>query len=522
MGVVMDLVAPGRVGAYAPGHDYWYEPRGMASSAGVRVSAETSLRTSTVYACTSLLSEVTASLPLWVYRRIDDDRRERAGEHRVSRLLHDRPNSWQSAVDFRTMLGMHQLLKGNGYAFKKRGYDGQVEELIPLEPDNVRVEVASDRTLRYRVREQVGVEQTYLPEEIFHLRGLTLNGYTGVSVIEYARQTIGLALATEEYAARFFGSGAALRGVIEAPFAMEQDQVDRLRAQFTETYTGLSNSHKTAILEGGAKFSSVSIGPEDSQLIEQMEARAEDLCRWFRIPPHMVGLTSKSTSWGSGVEQMSIGFVVYTLVPWIRRWEQAIDRDLVTEEDYFASVTVDGLLRGDTKSRYEAYQIAVGGPAPWMTRQEVRRLENLEPLDGLDSVLQPLNMGSVGDAESARLGARTRQAPEKAATALGKLAVFARDAAARVIRKEIGALSREAQRAADDPAGWVAAVDGFYAEHAAYVAEALHIPRAQASWYVAEQAAHLKARGASVMEDWERTRVPDLVGLALDAAEVAA
>jgi hypothetical protein len=255
---------------------------------------------------------------------------------------------------------------------------------------------------------------------------------------------------------------------------------------------------------------------EDAQFLATREFQSEDVCRWFRVPPHMVGLTSKTTSWGSGIEQLSLNFLIYTLMIWLKRWEQAVGRDLIlAPQTYYAEFLTDALLRGNTKDRYDAYAIARNWG--WLSANDIRRRENENPIPNGDVYLQPLNMVEAGsppaDAPPPALPAG------KSAGAAAHYALLVHDAAARVIRREIAALTKVAQRTADDASAWRAEVAAFYADHAAFVASALRVPLASAERYVGEQRAALERYGARAMVDWETCRVTDLVALAMGQEE---
>lgn len=248
------------------------------------------------------------------------------------------------------------------------------------------------------------------------------------------------------------------------------------------------------------EWQAIGLNNKDSQFLESREFQAEDICRWFRVPPHMVGLTSKSTSWGSGIEQMSIGFVTYTLMPWIVRWQQAITRDLIlAPQKYFVEFVVDALLRGDTLARFNAYQIARNNG--WMNVDEIRQRENMNPLpDGTGQVyLQPLNMQPVGEPQLGAGGSNTE-----------RLRAIAQESAARVVRKEVAALTKAANRGRLD-----AELAEFYGEHAGFVAQTLAVPLDVAQRWVSEQQAEIAEHGAQGMGDWETRRTAALVALVL-------
>jgi HK97 family phage portal protein len=517
--ILASLFAPAvRATTPPPAHDdYWYNPVGLASAAGPRVGPDSAMRISAVWACVRVLSETIASLPLLVYRRRADGGRERASGHPLYDLLHSQPNRWQTAFEFFEMLTACVLLRGNAYAEIVPGPRGPVDQLIPLHPDRVTVEALRGGGQRYRVTRDDGTTNTLLDSEVLHLRGLSSDGITGLSVVEYAREAMGLSLATESYGARLFSQNARPGGVLTHPSKLSQDVADRIRTSWQQAHSGLANAHSVAVLEEGMKFEAVGMTNEDAQFLATREFQIEEVARWFRVPLHMISSTTKATSWGSGIEQLSLGFVTYTLLPWLRRWEQAISRDLISATDsYFCEFLVDGLLRGNIKDRYEAYAVARNWG--WLNADDIRAKENMNPLpDGKGQVyLQPLNMVEAGTPPPQPAPQPT---PPGNGASRAHYALLVQDAASRIIRREVAALSKAAQRTADDASAWRAAVAEFYADHAQYVSTSLRVPLADAERYVSEQRASLERYGARCMVDWETCRVADLVALAMGGAD---
>lgn len=480
----------------------WWTGAAQQSIAGVSVDADTALKISTVWACVGLLSETIASLPLVVFRRVGDDGRERAANNPLYDILHDQPNEIQTAAEFREMMTGHVLLRGNAYAQIVPGRRGPVDQLLPIHPDRVTVEKLPNNRLRYQVADDNGRKRPFNQEDMFHLRGPSRDGITGMSVIEFARDSFGMSIAAEQYGGRFFRNDSRPGGVLSAPGSLSDGAAARLKASWESAHAG-GNQSRVAVLEGGMTWQQVGISPGEAQFIESREFQAEDVCRWFRVPPHMVGLTSKATSWGSGIEQMSIGFVTYTLLPWLTRWRQSIGRDLIiAPQTYFADFLVEGLLRGDINSRYQAY--ATARQWGWLNVNEIRRMENMNSIGGAgDDYLQPMNMMPIDEAMSAI-----------ADGAPAHYQLLAEEAAGRVVRKEIAAMTRAAQRAPDSNA-FAAAVEEFYIDHVAHVAQTMRISIDAAYAYAAKNREALLGQGVSVMSDWETRRVNELAALAV-------
>jgi HK97 family phage portal protein len=518
MGLLAELVRPD-VRAYAAHDDYWFRPVGTASQTGIQINAETALQASAVWGCVRLIADTLAVMPIKVYRRRDDGGREEAPEHPLWDLLHYAPNPDMSAYVFKRLLMTHALLWGNAYARILPGPRGPVDQLIPLHPDQVRTErvpgptVGQVRTYRtrYRVYDESGREEVVNDEDIFHLTTLSIDGINGLSLIQYARDSVGLALAAKGYSARFYSQNARPGGILSYPGTLKDDAKQRLREVWQEAHAGLGNSHKVAVLPEAVKWQQVGLSNEDAQLIESMNWSVEDIARYFNVPLHLVQHMVKSTSWGSGLEEMKDEFVTYTMLPWMTNWEGTIQKDLiVATRRYFVKLNAESLLRGKLKDRYDAY--AVGRQWGWLSVNDILTIEDRNPIPNGDVYLEPLNMQEAGTARRSR--PLPEPEPSRDALARGHYLLLLHEAASAVVRKEVAALSKAAKKHADDPAGWAAAVEEFYAEHVGFVQAKLRVPKAVAEEYCAEQRAALLAGGASVMEDWEIRRVGDLMALA--------
>ena len=372
---------------------------GQQSNSGVDVDEESALKISTVYACVKVISETIASLPLNLLKELTNGDSEKAKQHPLYSILKDVPNSEMSSFTFREMLMTNLLLWGNAYALIKRNRNGEITELYPLKSKNMVVERdATTNAIKYTYTNNRGITKTYTPKQIFHIPAFSFDGIIGVSPITYAREAMGLALATEEFGARFFGNGARPGGVLEHPGVLKDPE--KLRESWNKVYQGTANSHKVAVLEEGMKYHEIGMSPEDSQFLQTRSFQITEICRIFRVPPHMVGDLSRSTF--SNIEHQSIDFVVHTIRPWLVRWEQAIARALLSEEErtiYFAKFNVDGLMRGDFVTRMNGYAIARQNG--WMSANEIRALENMNkiPADqGGDLYLLNGNMISAMDA----------------------------------------------------------------------------------------------------------------------------
>jgi HK97 family phage portal protein len=335
-----------------------------------------------VYSCVRILSEAVAGLPLHFYKYTEDGGKEKAAEHPLYFLLHDEPNPEMTSFVFRETLMTHLLLWGNAYAQIIRNGKGEVIGLYPLMPDRMGVERDSKGQLYYEYTVSMedaptvkGSTVVLPPTEVLHIPGLGFDGLVGYSPIAMAKNAIGMAIACEEYGAKFFANGAQPSGVLEHPGTIKDPT--RVRESWQSTFGGSHNANKVAVLEEGMKYTPISISPEQAQFLETRKFQINEIARIFRVPPHMVGDLEKSSF--SNIEQQSLEFVKYTLDPWVSRWEQSMARSLMTAEEkkkYFVKFNVDGLLRGDYQSRMNGY--AVGRQNGWMSANDIRELENLD------------------------------------------------------------------------------------------------------------------------------------------------
>lgn len=371
---------------------------GSQSASGATVTADTAVTVAAVYACARNVAEDIGKLPYPVYRRLPNDGKERAVTSPFWGLIHDRPFGGPttfglSSQQFREFLTFCAILRGDGFAFKNV-IAGQVRELIPIHPTRVRIEQLPDGEVIYRVTQRDGSVKDLTRREIFHLMGPTLNGINGASVISLARNDIGLALTAAEHTGNTLRGGGRHRLIIERPLEAPEwsrDTRERVIQEYEEGYAG-ANSYRTLFLEDGMHPSTVSMSNEDLELLATRKLTIADLARWFRMPLHKIQEMDRATF--SNIEVQSLEYVTDTLMSWGVRWDTAWNQQVIITNQLYAELLFAGLLRGVTKDRYEAYQLAIN--SGWMNRNEARRLENLDPVDGLDDYLTPLNMGIVG------------------------------------------------------------------------------------------------------------------------------
>lgn len=352
------------------------------SWSGRRVTQDGALQLATVWACVRLISESIATLPLGFYRRKPDGSRVLAASHDLYSVLHSQPNSNMAATTFWEAVVASLLLWGNAYIRVGR-IGGAVVSLDFLMPARVQVTIAPDGLPSYKYADLArGVQVDVARGDMMHIPAFTTDGLCGLSPIRYGMQVFGSATVTDEAAARTFSSGMRSSGFVKSKDILKPAQREQLRESI-EKFRGNANAGGVMVLEGDMGYDALTMNPEDAQLLESRAWNVEEMCRWFRVPPFMVGHSEKSTSWGTGIEQQMIGFVTFVLRPWCVRIEQAINRSLLSDTEkgrYFAEFALEGLLRGDSAARATFYGILIDKGI--LTRDEVRALENWPAMGG--------------------------------------------------------------------------------------------------------------------------------------------
>ena len=356
---------------------------GRANS-GEQVDEKSAMQIATVYACVRLLAESVAQLPLHLYRVTGDDGQEKAKNHPLYRILYREPNPEMTSFSFWEAVMTHLLLWGNAYAQVVRDGKNSILGLYPLLPENVEIDRTDKGELYYiyhaytdEVPGETNKDIIFRRDEILHIPGLGFNGLVGFSPIAMMKNALGTTIAVEKYGSSFFKNNGQPLGVLEHPGVLKDPQ--KIRDNWMDTYGGPNNAHKIALLEEGMTYKPISLPPEDSQFLSTREFGVEEICRIFRVPPHMVQDLKRATF--SNIEHQAIDYVVHTLDPWLVRIEKAIVKDLLVEEekdDYFPKFNVDGLLRGDYKSRMDGYSVGISTGI--ISPNEARQKENMPPL----------------------------------------------------------------------------------------------------------------------------------------------
>lgn len=423
------------------------------TTAGVDINEHNALGISTVFACVRAISEDVAKLPLILYRETDGRGKERLRDHPLYPLLRERPNDEMTAFDLRSCITAHALLRGNGYIEIERDGAGRPLALWPLNPDRVEVRRGSDGGIVYVYRDpDLNVTRTIFADDVVHIRGLGSNGLVGYSVVRFARESLGLTAAAERFGGSFFGNSSMPKGVLEHPGVLGEEAQKNLRSSWESVHRGPRNYGRIAILEEGMKFHAVTIPPEDAQFLETRQFQVPEICRWFRMPPHKVADLSRATF--SNIEHSSIEYASDTLLPWLVRWEQEIKRKclLRSEQGLFVEHLTAALLRGDLKSRYDAY--AIGRQWGWLSPDDIREFENLNPINGAGGkvYLVPANML---DANKVAAGSLQGGAQEDAIPPDRAFRALIVEAVSRLRRTEADKVSRHYKRA--DVREWAAA-----------------------------------------------------------------
>lgn len=401
----------------SPWGDFWFQPVGVRSGAGVRVDADSAMRLSAVYACVRALAESFAVLPFVLYRPRVGGGSSRVTDHWLYRLFARQPNRFQTPFEWREMLQGHLALRGNAFNQIVPDGVGGIAELLPLHPDRIKIEMLDNGSWRYRYTDRLGNLQYFRRDQVWHLRGLSGDGIAGMSPIDVARETIGGGLAAQEYGSRFFANDAKpTGGWIEFPGKFADLAARQAFRESWQAMQGGANRGRTALLDQGMKYHEVGVSNKDSQFLESRQFTVGDVARIFRIPPHLIGDLSGATF--SNIEQQSLEFVTHTMTPWAERWEASIecmllgpDQDLEVEFDFSV------LLRGDAAGRSTYYHNGILDG--WLTRNEAREREGLNPIDGLDEPLRPLNMVEESTSDDAEDGTATGSAGDAANDAGG-------------------------------------------------------------------------------------------------------
>lgn len=369
------------------------------SKAGVNVTWETAIKVATVLACARVIAQGIAQVPLKVYLDANG-RKEPARDHPLYFLLHNQPNPWQTSFEYRETMALHLVLGRAHYSYKV--YLGrELKELIPIEPHRVEPKRAKDGTITYLVTNEDGSQRELAENLVWHVRGMGWNGWQGLDAVDLAREAVGLSIAAEQQHAKMFANGVRPSGVYSVDGVLGKEQQRALRQFLIDGFSG-EKAGLPMVVDRGAKWLPMAMTGVDSQHLEVRKLQVEEVCRAMGVMPIMVGFSDKTATYASA-EQMFLAHVVHTLTPWYTRIEQSIDAHLIGRRDvergYYAKFVVAGLLRGAMKDRaeYLSKALGAGGSPAWMTQDEARALEEMNPMGGDAAALpQPTNVAAAG------------------------------------------------------------------------------------------------------------------------------
>lgn len=498
--------------------DFWYTDIGGATDSGVRMSTLAAMQCSVFYACDRVLSETMAQLPLFAYERWDDGLgRERAVNSDIAPLLHDQPNENMTSFTFRALMQHWINVRGNAYAEIIYLPNGRIDALIPLHPDRITIQLMQDRSVRYVYNDPfTGKQRIILSFDMFHVRGYSDDGIVGLNPIRVQRNTIANNIAGHQFDGRFFMNDAQTPGVVslEGKFGDSDDRMEWLKG-WKKRHQG-KKQHSIELLEFGMKYQSTGMSYLDSQFLEMMRYRDEDVARIMKVQQSKVGIMSKSSF--KNMEEQSIDFVQNTIVPIAVNWEQEIKRSLIIDDRIFAEFLVEALLRGNVAAQTEAGSKAIF--AGWRNRNEQRQLENRNPAEGLDEFLEPQNTRSANESGGGNGANNNASAPTDRERRL------ALKAAERIVNKSIKATRKAYGKFMCGSEGpdhlamqnWT---KEFYADHAEFVSDCLVTDKitseristgsmnATIGAVIAEAHGH-EGMVENLMTDWEHDRSEQL------------
>ena len=512
----LDRVHAPRSEDHGPTDEWWYGPAEWLTAfreTGIRVTPELAMTVSAIWAGVTFVSRNLGSFPCITYERMSDTERQRARHRPIYDVLRWQPNQIQTSEEFWEMQVGHLLLRGNAYSRILDGPRGAVDTLIPLHPDRVMAERLPSGRLRYQLAKPDGSRDTLTQDQVFHIRGFSSDGVTGLSLTAMAARSIGAAIAADSYAARFFKQGATPSIVVKHPETLGDEGRKNVQRSLNGYLTGLKRAHGILVLEEGMDVEKLGINPQEAQLLPTREHVVREVARWLGLPTQVLADNGKTPTFASA-EVFALSLITQTFRPLAVRIEQAIRRDLIVDQDrFFVEFLMDALLRGDMKARAAFNRMAI--MAGWMTRNEVRAKENMNPgPPELDKFFEPLNMVPAGERDATQPSGRRGTTEARFGV---RATMLAMEAAGRVVRRERERVERAAKKHASDGEGWSTWLRTFYGEHAEYVAETLKIPLPVARDYAARQGLLLQQSesGIEIMADWEWTVTPDLAALAL-------
>jgi HK97 family phage portal protein len=520
---------PTAAGGGNPLDDRYYDlpSTGMMSRAGVRVSPDTAMKVSAVYRCVSILANILAMFPKGMFERLPRGRQE-APQHPLDPIISFKPNRRQSAFEFWRQVCYHLVLRQNAYVQIVPGSAGRgwVGELVPLHPDRISgPEELADGRLRYEYKRQ-GRDAVRLLGgiDIWHLTGLSSDGLKGLSMIDVASDSIGVSMAAEQHAARFFERGVKPAGILQHERTLTPRTAEEMGESFRRKWGGEQGVGGVPVLWEGMKFVPVAMTLKDAEFLDSRKFSVAEIARWFGVPPHMVGDVERSTSWGTGIEQQGLHFLIYSLQPWVELLEQSIRFTLVVQpERYYPKFNVNALLRMDSKTQADVFGKLIDKGV--LSPNECRELLERNPREGGDEYVDPAAKSAPPppppvppspDEPQPDEPQPDEPQPDKSQAVAARATALARARAEELVAEEGRQLRELATKHSKDEAGWRAAVAGFYGRFAAKVESSLACSnRAAKQWCESRRSGVLGAAGLISFQTTQQRVVEALVGMAL-------
>lgn len=383
-------------GGFKDALDRFVRGQDINDTADGPITTSMAAKYSAVFGCCKVLAETFASAPIFEYKKLPNGDREQTDDTGLLDVLKYRPNDEMSGFDLQEMKMNQVNTGGNLVAARLFNRSGRIVGLRPYQWENVKIDVQDNGQMIYRVRISKSEERVLTRKEVFHHKGFSFDGYIGVSPIEYATSAIRLGLQYEKFGINFYKNGALASGFFEHPGRLGDEAYSRLKSKIEDEWTGLRNAGRPILLEDGVKFNGLTMKLVDAELLASKRFQVEEICRMYRVPPHLLQDLSRSTN--NNIEHQSLEFVMYTMLPLFKRDEAAINSQLLTakqrSDGYYFEYNIAGLLRGDTKSMAEAF--ALGRVNGWYSVNDIRRMLNMNRIDNGDIYLQPLNMVEAG------------------------------------------------------------------------------------------------------------------------------
>ncbi len=497
MGLITKLAVTAEASRPPADDDFWYSNiPGSMTHTGVRVNPDVAFKTAGMYSGVKVLSETVAGLPCVLYQRREDKGKDRATDHPLFDVVRYESNEDQTAFEFWRLMMVSAVLYGTGWVQITPGPRGFADQLVPLSPARTDQRRLLNGRKVIRTIDEDGKEHILLPDEVFTIPGLSIDGVRGLGIPEVAQEAIGLAIATEQYGSRFFSQSSQPGGVLEHPGVVGEEGIKNLEKSWQRRNSGLNNAHGVVVLEEGMKYASTVMNSDDAQMIETRKLQLEEMARYLRLPPHKLGIMEHATF--SNIEEQSLEFVTDSIQPWLTLIEQRIRKQLLINKNrFFAEFLLDTLLRGRATERSEVYSryVTTGIMAP----NEVRVRENMSPIDGLDEPFRPLNQGDIDNPAPGTPGVNPGPTP-KAPPAAQAIAF---SAARGVITKEVTVLRKISARASAEELPLE--VRSFYAEHAEMVGDRMGLPPGEAHRWCTGQTLEFLNFGESVLDKWLET-----------------